>query len=121
MDYNNQNYHEYNNTDDDESEELFYLPYVLIFCLGIGCMNTVCNLCKLMIVDYKKNNKLSKLSKKIVSDDIDNLLNECSICLEEFKVGDTIITLPCNHIYHKKCIGIWAENNNNCPLCRVII
>jgi len=114
-------YYNYNNTDYEESEELFYLPYFILFILGFGCMNTSCRICKSIIENYNKNNKFSKLSKKVISDDIDSLLNECSICLEEFKVGDTIITLPCNHIYHKKCIEIWAENNNNCPLCRVII
>lgn len=55
---------------------------------------------------------------------------QCSICLEEFKLGDKYIRLPCQtdkedekHIFHSgndTCSGIkpWLERNNTCPLCR---
>jgi len=55
---------------------------------------------------------------------------QCSICLEEFKLGDKYIKLPCQtekedekHIFHSgsdTCSGIkpWLERNNTCPMCR---
>jgi len=55
---------------------------------------------------------------------------QCSICLEEFKLGDKYIRLPCQtekedekHIFHSgndTCSGIkpWLERNNTCPMCR---
>ena len=41
----------------------------------------------------------------------------CSICLEDFVVGDKIIYLPCFHYYHSKCIEKWMHNSDKCPLC----
>ena len=54
---------------------------------------------------------------KIVSDD-NLLLDECSICLEKYKLNDKIIHLNCRHPFHKKCIYIWLNKNNTCPQCR---
>lgn len=44
----------------------------------------------------------------------------CSVCLEEFKADDEVITLPCNarHIFHSHCIVEWLTRNNVCPLCK---
>lgn len=43
-----------------------------------------------------------------------------SVCLEEFKPEDEIITLPWNgrHIFHTQCILEWLPRNNACPLCK---
>ncbi|KAF8085181.1 hypothetical protein N665_0677s0011 [Sinapis alba] len=43
---------------------------------------------------------------------------ECSICLIEFKKGDTISTLPCAHFYHKECISQWLDENKICCVCK---
>ena len=42
---------------------------------------------------------------------------ECSICLDDFKVGDKICYLPCFHFYHAECIKKWVHNSNKCPVC----
>lgn len=42
----------------------------------------------------------------------------CTICLEDFNLGDNIRTLTCNHIYHTGCIDDWLTINNSCPVCR---
>ena len=49
------------------------------------------------------------------------LLNECSICLEDFDVGQKISELPCCHLFHKGCVEQWMQNNHNCPLCRLSV
>ena len=50
----------------------------------------------------------------------------CHLCLEEFKIGDKCIELPCKdhkHLFHVEkegCMGIkkWLEKSNTCPVCR---
>ncbi|KAL7023977.1 hypothetical protein ACKWTF_012859 [Chironomus riparius] len=47
---------------------------------------------------------------------------ECSICREELiQPGSTLSTTPCGHVYHRQCLLLWIENNQNtgsCPICR---
>jgi hypothetical protein len=46
---------------------------------------------------------------------------ECSICLENYKGGETIClpkTEDCIHVFHEDCISVWLTNRNDCPLCR---
>jgi hypothetical protein len=41
----------------------------------------------------------------------------CSICTEDFKVGEDVRVLPCNHQYHPVCIDPWLINvSGTCPL-----
>lgn len=50
----------------------------------------------------------------------------CHLCLEDFKIGDKCIELPCKdhkHLFHVEregCMGIkkWLEKSNTCPVCR---
>jgi len=42
----------------------------------------------------------------------------CTICIEDFQDGDELKTLPCLHIYHKKCIDSWLARDNSCPVCK---
>jgi hypothetical protein len=44
-------------------------------------------------------------------------LKDCSICLEEIKVGDQIRRLTCFHQYHINCIDEWLDINKICPEC----
>jgi len=41
----------------------------------------------------------------------------CSICLQELRAGDTIRTLPCNHLFHTGCLDQWLQVKNTCPNC----
>ena len=45
----------------------------------------------------------------------------CTICLETFKEGDELRSIPCNHSFHSHCINTWLSNHNSCPNCRHII
>ncbi|KAF5405235.1 hypothetical protein PHET_01318 [Paragonimus heterotremus] len=44
---------------------------------------------------------------------------ECAVCLEEFALGDVLLTLPCFHTFHKKCTESWLALHPDCPVCRV--
>ncbi|KAI9333827.1 hypothetical protein BDR26DRAFT_594798 [Obelidium mucronatum] len=45
----------------------------------------------------------------------------CAICVEPFNPTDQedpAKTLPCKHIFHKKCLIPWLKLHNTCPFCR---
>lgn len=39
----------------------------------------------------------------------------CAICLEGMTIAQK---LPCNHLFHIRCLGLWLENQLSCPTCR---
>lgn len=49
---------------------------------------------------------------------IDGLHDSCSVCLEEFQVGEVIRNLPCTHPFHKDCVDKWLYKKHSCPLCK---
>ena len=49
---------------------------------------------------------------------------ECSICMEPFRVGDNISFSPtegCHHVFHHDCLRQWLLRKTSCPCCRVIM
>ena len=68
-------------------------------------------------------NYYSKKENFIIKDSLE-YINEtntqnCSICLEKYKINETIIKLNCKHEFHKECLEKWLQNDKkDCPLCR---
>ena len=52
-----------------------------------------------------------------------NFLNEsnCGICRDDFKDGETVKVLKCQHLFHRECLGQWLISNKKCPICEKII
>ncbi|KIW98338.1 uncharacterized protein Z519_01922 [Cladophialophora bantiana CBS 173.52] len=45
---------------------------------------------------------------------------KCSICTEDFSIGEQVRVLPCFHKYHPACVDPWLLNlSSTCPLCRI--
>lgn len=34
---------------------------------------------------------------------------ECSVCKEQFTVGEELLKLPCSHLYHNDCVIPWLK------------
>ncbi|RCI16378.1 hypothetical protein L249_2454, partial [Ophiocordyceps polyrhachis-furcata BCC 54312] len=50
-------------------------------------------------------------------DGVDNGNLGCSICTEDFCVGEDVRVLPCNHQFHPNCVDPWLVNvSGTCPL-----
>ena len=42
----------------------------------------------------------------------------CCICLIPMKIGEDIVLLKCQHLFHFKCLEKWVETKEVCPFCR---
>lgn len=41
----------------------------------------------------------------------------CPVCMDAYEIGQNRKFLPCNHVFHSKCIDMWLENSSrNCPI-----
>tara|TARA_B100000674_G_scaffold276706_1_gene228538 strand:- start:140 stop:562 length:423 start_codon:yes stop_codon:yes gene_type:complete len=119
QDHHNHNYHNQSNYMIDSE---FPLPaYLILFMLALSCTTSCYKLCIGCIEDCRQSRKKKQVlkSRRINSNDEENLLNECTVCLEKYKKNEKIIVLPCNHNFHEACIKEWFEKDNrSCPNCR---
>ncbi|XP_061197701.1 E3 ubiquitin-protein ligase znrf3-like [Saccostrea echinata] len=44
-------------------------------------------------------------------------LEQCAICLEEYKESQILRVMPCSHEFHRDCVDPWLVANRTCPLC----
>ena len=113
----NQNDYNYSSDEDTISESFeYFLICVLVCGSWLSCFDLIKTCSTNCIKSFRSKKKVT--IKKVDSDDEDNLLNECSICLDNYKKDDMIIILSCNHNFHEPCLKEWSKNNNSCPHCR---
>jgi hypothetical protein len=60
-----------------------------------------------------------------VSPQTETVPNNCSICLEAYKPGETVVwsgNPKCNHAFHQECITAYLvkvkDRSTPCPMCR---
>lgn len=116
--YSNENYENYENyTKIENKYDSIFAEFVICGLCGFSILYHLYHICEIKLNKLKLRNKLKESLFP------NNLEEDCAICLESFIEGHPIIRLECNHIFHKKCITSWFDTNdeNNCPLCRIII
>ncbi|CAD8060759.1 unnamed protein product [Paramecium primaurelia] len=69
-------------------------------------------------VFQKDNGVPKKLQQKLRMMKMGKSNRECSICCNHFQKDETIIQLPCKHIFHKQCLFSWLDHSTKCPNCR---
>ena len=71
------------------------------------------------IRNYKNYISQRKTLKLIKYDKIE--ITSCTICLEDIKNKDQVISLRCKHVFHKECIYTWIKKKPICPNCNQLI
>ena len=54
-----------------------------------------------------------KITEKEANQDL-----PCSVCFESYKLHESGIKLPCDHLFHDSCIAPWLKLHSTCPVCR---
>ncbi|XP_073999375.1 E3 ubiquitin-protein ligase goliath-like isoform X2 [Rhodnius prolixus] len=110
------------------SKQSLSLTAVLLLCLGwllyyyanrFTYITAKHKLTKRMSNEIKKT--ISKIPTRSVNNEDKELAGEsdcCPVCIEHYKVNDTIRDLPCSHVFHKNCIDPWLLEHRTCPLCK---
>lgn len=57
--------------------------------------------------------------KDCVSQD-DGQVQECSICMVEYDVGDELVRLECLCKFHRTCMMEWVERKAECPVHKLL-
>ncbi|XP_068090156.1 E3 ubiquitin-protein ligase RNF126 isoform X2 [Hyperolius riggenbachi] len=64
------------------------------------------------------NEKIQALPTIQITDEHVGSGLDCSVCREDYTVGESVRQLPCNHLFHNDCIIPWLEQHDTCPVCR---
>ncbi|XP_068911469.1 uncharacterized protein [Tenebrio molitor] len=67
-------------------------------------------------IPSSRNNRLIQIVNINSAQKNDN--PRCTICWEDFTVGERVASLLCKHMYHQLCIVPWIQANSTCPICR---
>lgn len=109
-------------TDDDYTFSIYLIPFTVV--VGTCFLILVSGFVIKCVVLYMKSrkNRLSKSAlKKLPTKKYQKTdkYDTCPICLDEYEEGVKLRILPCEHMYHIKCIDEWLlKNNRNCPVCK---
>ncbi|OAY58301.1 E3 ubiquitin ligase BIG BROTHER-related [Manihot esculenta] len=44
-------------------------------------------------------------------------IERCVICQVEYEGGESLVALPCDHLYHSECVINWLQVKKICPIC----
>ena len=67
------------------------------------------------ILDIEKN-VMDICCTKLINQTNDQVA--CGICINDFGVGDKVVRIQCNHIFHPDCIQNWYKVKPTCPFCK---
>jgi hypothetical protein len=63
---------------------------------------------------------IASIPKKKVDEEMlgENGKAECTICMDEVKLGQEVSEMYCQHWFHTHCIEAWVSEHDSCPHCR---
>lgn len=102
--------------------ELRKTPFLITFFLHLPLALTSLMILVLILSFETGINKdviydeISKLPLQKYTRDME--FTECSICLENYNIGEEVRILSCKHCFHKNCIDSWLGTMLRCPICR---
>ncbi|KAJ8982993.1 hypothetical protein NQ317_001434 [Molorchus minor] len=67
---------------------------------------------------------LSKIPTKSLKSEDKEMQGDCeccAVCIEPYKLSETLRILPCGHEFHKNCIDPWLLDHRTCPMCKMDI
>lgn len=101
-------------SENDEVEENIYLQYEIPVAL-MNLLQSLRNVPENRPVpeDVVNNLPVIKMNENQLKK-----YEKCPICLENFKLEEKAVLLPCNHSYHEICLRSWFKQQNHCPFCR---
>uniref|UniRef100_A0A7C8YFX6 RING-type E3 ubiquitin transferase n=1 Tax=Opuntia streptacantha TaxID=393608 RepID=A0A7C8YFX6_OPUST len=74
-----------------------------------------------MLKNKNKKKKKTKNREEESEEEEEEECSTCAVCLEEHRVGENVVKLPCNHGFHSRCMLPWLPAHPLCPCCRVSI
>ncbi|MCO5584624.1 hypothetical protein L7F22_038555 [Adiantum nelumboides] len=86
-----------------------------------GVTNSFRNSNASLTIDERLSRKLVCLKTSTEEEDLLSEPEVCSICLESFSMGKTVLCFPCKHRFHRSCLVAWLEGHMQCPNCRSVI
>ena len=101
---------------------IFYILCCLCYiCLRLDIRIRINNNNNLILdkINIELLNKTTKLFNIIKLEEL-QIIKECTICIDDYKIGNIVRQLKCSHTFHQECIDKWLVNNNMCPNCREI-
>lgn len=102
--------------------KMFLWPFVIV--LGVCLIISVGFLLVKVAIDANRRQRSRLSSRHLKKIPIKkykkgDYYDTCAICLEEYEDKEKIRVLPCDHVYHAKCIDPWlTKNKKTCPVCK---
>ncbi|CAN6859985.1 unnamed protein product [Brassica oleracea] len=96
--------------------------------LGFGCNGLIVTITVKITPSPSKEEVLTMMVQlgKISKEELKSSKMEtepCSICLDNLVSGKHGVStrMTCSHVFHEKCLLVWFQRKNTCPLCRTVL
>ncbi|GAB2229898.1 hypothetical protein Droror1_Dr00014154, partial [Drosera rotundifolia] len=73
------------------------------------------------IADHLKTRLYCSMSENINLEELPSLdqnVDLCIICQDQYQENDRLGCLDCGHQYHNECLKKWLKLKNVCPICK---
>ena len=94
--------------------------YTVLIWVSLGFFTFLAPLLAIVLLLFLISYVKPKL-KTINYNSVDELPDEndrCTICYDDYKLGNAVKILPCDHHFHCECIDEWFNVKDSCPLCK---